>query len=170
MSLSLNIEQNLAGLDVFLEEVFEAEAEFAAAEIAKEVRIMRAGGIDDDVIRQTLEADFAAKGRIFGRIDNSVRGHVVGSIIAASNGAQQEVYRDAGITDELRRWIVVNLGPNAAATPCPDCIPRQDRVETIETWQAIGEPGTGWSVCKQFCYCLLIPEVIEMEGRQDILT
>ena len=65
MSLSQRIDANIAGLDGFLDEVFAAEAEFAAAEIAKEIRIMRAGGLDDDAIKAVLEADFRDKGRIF---------------------------------------------------------------------------------------------------------
>ena len=40
--------------------------------------------------------------------------------------------------------------------PCPDCVDRQDRVEPLEVWQAIGEPGSGWSVCRGRCRCKLV--------------
>ena len=169
MSLSLNIEENVAALESFIDEVISVEAEVAAATIAKEVTIMRASGMGDDAIKARLEADFAARGRIFGQIETTTKAHVAGLISAASNGAQQEVYEDAGIESDLRRWVVVNLGPTATTKPCPDCPSRQDQVEPIDIWQIIGEPGSGWSVCVPWDYCLLVPVEVNMPGRIDVV-
>ncbi len=169
MSLSQNIEANVAGLEFFIDDVLLAEATAAAALIEKEVAIMRAGGMGDDAIQAVLQADFDSKGRIFGQIENSTKAHVSGLIAAASRGAAEEVYLDAGITSDLRRWVVVNLGPGAVTKPCPDCPSRQDRVESIETWQIIGEPGSGWSVCGPHDYCILVPTEINMPGKVDVV-
>ena len=169
MSLSQNIEENVAALEFFIDDVILAEAEAAAVNIAKEVTIMRASGMSDDAIRVRLEADFAIRGRIFGQIETATKAHVAGLISAASRGAAEEVYLDAGITSDLRRWVVVNLGPGAVTKPCPDCPSRQDRVESIETWQIIGEAGSGWSVCGPHDYCILVPTEINMPGRVDVI-
>lgn len=162
------LEQNIAALEVSIDEALLIEAVFAAALLEREIGIMRISGLGEGAIKEVLEADFAAKGRIFGQIENATKAHVAGMIVEASHSAEQEVYADAGI-DNLRRWIVINLGPAAVKEPCRDCISRQDRVETIEVWQAIGEPRSGWSLCRQHCYCRLEPVQINIPGRIDVI-
>ena len=164
MTLSQNIEANVAGLEFFIDEVILAEARAAVGVIEKEVAIRRLAGLSDEAIEAQLMADFNSKGRIFGQIETTTKAHVAGLISAASNGAQQEVYQDAGITSNLRRWVVVNRPPRV----CPDCPSRQGRVETIEFWQLIGEPGSGWSVCGAWDYCLLVPVDVEMDDVVDV--
>ncbi len=162
------LEQNIVALELFIDEALLIEAEFAAALLEREIGIMRASGLGEEAIKEVLDADFAAKGRIFGQIENATKAHVAGMLTEAAHSASQEVYIDAGVSD-LRRWVVANLGPAAIAKPCPDCIGRQDRVETIEVWQAIGEPRSGWSVCRQHCYCQLEPVQVNIPGRIDII-
>ena len=160
--------QNIAALELFIDEALLIEAEFAASLLEREIGIMRASGLGEEAIKEVLDADFAAKGRIFGQIENATKSHVSGMITAASSSAQQEVYFAAGVPD-VRRWVVVNLGPNAVAKPCPDCPSRQDQVEPLEVWQAIGEPGSGWSICRQHCYCILVPEEVNLPGTVDVI-
>jgi hypothetical protein len=50
-------------------------------------------------------------------------------------------------------WITPN-GHNA----CPDCQKRQNVKLTIELWEQLGRPGSGLTICKENCYCMLIPE------------
>ena len=168
MSLSFNIEESLGGLESYIDRVIRAEAVWAAALIEKEIEILRAGGMLDEAIRVRLQTDFDTKGRIFGQIENATKAHVSGMITAASASAQHEVYAAAGVPD-VRRWIVVNLGINKITEPCPDCPSRQDRVEPLEVWQAIGEPGSGWSICRGHCYCLLVPEEVNLPGKVDVI-
>ena len=40
---------------------------------------------------------------------------------------------------------------------CPDCRPRQGRIETMELWELIGEPRSGFSMCGTDCTCRLVP-------------
>ncbi len=162
------LEQNIAALELFIDEALLIEAEFAASLLEREIGIMRASGLDDIAIKEVLDADFAAKGRIFGQIENATKAHVAGMLTAASNSAQQEVFSEA-VASDLRRWVVVNLGPAAVTKPCPDCVSRQDRIEPLEVWQAIGEPGSGWSVCRQYCYCILVPEEVNLPGKVDVI-
>ncbi len=168
MSLSQNIEESLIGLESFVDEVLLEEARFAAELVDKEVRLLRLSGLSDDAIKARLLADFNAKGRIFGQIENATKAHVAGFIGAASNSAMEEVFSAANVGN-LRRWVVVNLGPGATTKPCPDCPSRQDRVEPIEVWQVIGEPGSGWSVCGPWDYCKLVHVEINMPGSVDVV-
>jgi hypothetical protein len=42
---------------------------------------------------------------------------------------------------------------------CDDCAPRHGMGGlTLDEWERIGLPGSGWSVCGGNCECLLIPE------------
>lgn len=163
-----DLELNIAALEIFIDEALLIEAEFAAALLEREIGLMRASGLSEAAIKEVLDADFAVKGRIFGQIETATKSHVAGMITAASSSAQQEVYFEAGVPDE-RRWIVVNLGINKITEPCPDCPSRQDRVEPLEVWQAIGEPGSGWSICRGHCYCLLVPEEVNLPGKVDVI-
>ena len=160
--------QNIAALELFIDEALLIEAEFAAALLEREIGILRISGLDEVAIKEILDADFAVKGRIFGQIENATKAHVAGMITAASASAQHEVYAAAGVPDE-RRWIVVNLGINKITQPCPDCPSRQDRVEPLEVWQVIGEPGSGWSICRGHCYCILAPEEVNLPGKVDVI-
>ena len=153
MSLSFNIEESLEGLESYIDEVIRAEAVFAAALIEKEIAILRAGGLSDEGIRLRLQADFDSKGRIFGQIENNIKGHVAGLITAASAKAQEEVYLDAGIDTDLRKWVTVNRGTKKV---CPDCPSRHGQIERLIDWQDIGMPGSGWSVCGPHDDCIFV--------------
>jgi hypothetical protein len=59
------------------------------------------------------------------------------------------------LTDMKYKWILDKSVKN-----CPDCIRRsQYPARTLAQWTAIGKPGSGITVCRQNCYCTLIPEV-----------
>ena len=111
------LEQNIAALEFFIDDAFLIEAQYGAALLEREIGIMRASGLGEEAIKEVLDADFAAKGRIFGQIENATKAHVAGMLTEAAHSASQEVYIDAGVSD-LRRWVVVNLGPAAIAKPC----------------------------------------------------
>ena len=159
MSLSFNIEESLGGLESYIDRVIRAEAVWAAALIEKEIEILRAGGMLDEAIRVRLQTDFDTKGRIFGQIENNIKGHVAGLITAASAKAQEEVYLDAGIDTELRKWVTVNRGTSKV---CPDCPSRHGQIERLIDWQDIGLPGSGWSVCGPHDDCILVLPEIEV--------
>ncbi|KKM80603.1 hypothetical protein LCGC14_1338260, partial [marine sediment metagenome] len=79
--------QNIAALEVFIDEALLIEAEFAASLLEREIGIMRASGLSDEAIKEVLDADFAVRGRIFGQIENATKAHVAGMITAASASA-----------------------------------------------------------------------------------
>ena len=71
----------------------------------------------------------------------------------ASRLGQDRIYGDS-----------VNMQWVSVGTPkiCPDCEERIGDVKTWDEWEAEGLPATGFSVCKEYCYCQIIPDSIEM--------
>ena len=60
------------------------------------------------------------------------------------------------------RWVAVSKNL------CPDCEDRAGEIDTWEGWESRGMPASGWSVCKEYCYCQLIPEDIEINDKLKI--
>ena len=118
----------------------------------------RLAGMTDDVIQTLLIADISEGGFILGAYANGLTTTVKGGINILGKAGAMNTYQEAGVTDF--RWIVTN-GKKA----CPDCIPRGGRVESKDYWQTIGEPATGWSVCKSNCGCVL--EAVQYDGKKS---
>ena len=49
-------------------------------------------------------------------------------------------------------WVTV-----AGHKICGDCDSVGGKVKTYEQWETEGLPGSGWSVCKGYWYCVLDP-------------
>ena len=134
-----------------------ATASKSAIDIELFIQQSRLAGLTDDVIEVLLIADLAEGGFIFGAYANGLTRNISNSVnILGKAGAMNE-YIGAGV--EQFRWIA------RSAKPCPDCSPREGEVETKEQWMMIGEPATGWSVCKQHCNCIL--EAVQYEGKTE---
>ena len=129
------------GIDIFL------------TRIEREVTLLRNAGISESAIINILGNDLAANGRIFGEFRNTIKRGVVSSVMQASRMGQDRVHGD-----RMRfRWVSVG-------TPkiCVDCTPRIGEVRSWEEWEALGLPASGFSVCKEFCYCQLVPFDVPM--------
>ena len=129
------------GIDVF------------ATKLEREIALLRNAGLSQAGIVEVLGNDFATNGRIFGEFRNSVKRGIVSATMHASRIGQDRVYGDS----MNMQWVSVG-------TPkiCPDCELRIGEVRSWDEWEAIGLPASGFSVCKEFCYCQLIPSSIEM--------
>ena len=119
--------------------------------LEQEVARLTRSGVSQQSIIGVLDSDFRGKGRIFGEFGNSIKRGVVG-------GINQAFRRSGGMGGKLR-WITVSKNV------CPDCESRAGELDTWEGWEAVGMPASGWSVCKEYCYCQLIPEDIEIDDR-----
>ena len=71
--------------------------------------------------------------------------------------------QDSVYGNQLMQWVSVG-SPNI----CPDCSKRVGEIRTFQEWLSLGLPATGWSICREFCYCQIIPEDIEIESRIEI--
>lgn len=58
------------------------------------------------------------------------------------------------------QWVSVG-----SSKICEDCEARIGQIETWEQWEALGYPATGFSVCKENCYCQLVPEEVDIDDR-----
>ena len=117
-------------------------------EIRAEIRKLRAAGISDREIGRILASDLENGGRIFGGFRNNVKRGVVSGIMQGHRVGQDNVYGN----NLKMRWVSVG-SPNI----CPDCQKRLGRIESWNVWEVLGLPASGFSVCKESCYCQLIP-------------
>ena len=129
------------GIDIFI------------TRIEREIALLRNAGISEAAIVDILGNDLATGGRIFGEFRNTIKRGIVSATMQASRLGQDRVY---GNSVDMQ-WVSVG-------TPkiCVDCENRIGEVRTWNEWELIGLPASGFSVCKEFCYCQLIPSEIEM--------
>tara|TARA_R110000744_G_C19115127_1_gene535270 strand:+ start:46 stop:510 length:465 start_codon:yes stop_codon:yes gene_type:complete len=122
--------------------------------LGQEVDRLTRSGVSEQSIARVLDTDFRSKGRIFGEFGNSIKRGVVGGI--------NQAFRRAGEMGQKLRWITVSKNI------CPDCESRAGELDTWEGWESRGMPASGWSVCKEYCYCQLMPEDVEMNDTIKI--
>ena len=135
------------GIDIFL------------TRLEREIALLRNAGISESAIVDILGNDFATNGRIFGEFRNTVKRGVVASVMQASRIGQDRVYGDS-----------VNMLWVSVVTPkiCVDCSSRIGEIRSWNEWEALGLPASGFSVCKEFCYCQLVPEDVEMPASLSL--
>ena len=126
--------------------------------IEQQINIFRQAGMSDSGIVSSLQGDLQTNGRIFGEYSNSIKRGVISGIMQGSRLGQDRIYGN-----QLMQWISVG-------TPriCEDCEARVGEIQTYQDWIAAGLPATGWSLCREFCYCQLIPSEIEMDEKIEI--
>ena len=117
--------------------------------LEREIALLRNAGITDAAILDILGNDLATNGRIFGEFRNTIKRGIESATMQASRIGADRVYGDS----MMFRWVSVG-------TPriCPDCEERIGEIRSWEEWEAFGFPASGFSVCKEFCYCQLVPE------------
>ena len=120
----------------------------------QEIDRLTRSGLDEQSIIGVLEQDFISNGRIFGELRNSIKRGVVGGI--------NQAFRSVGKMGEKLRWVTVSKNV------CDDCLSVSGEIDTLENWEGRGLPGSGWSICKEYCYCQLIPEDIEIDDNLKI--
>ena len=116
--------------------------------LKQEIERLARSGVSEQSIIGVLSTDFRENGRIFGELSNSIKRGVVGGI--------NQAFRRSGEMGRKLRWITVSKNV------CPDCESRAGELDTWEGWESRGMPASGWSVCKEYCYCQLMAEDIEI--------
>ena len=117
--------------------------------LEKSVSNMMVNGMTDDAIKTVLETDMKEGGRIFGQFRNDIKSQVVFSI---NQSAKLGQYKHYDMDKMLFTWVTVG-----GHKVCPDCDARTGQIKSWAEWEAEGLPGSGWSVCKGYCYCVLDP-------------
>ena len=117
----------------------------------QEIDRLTRSGLDEQSIIGVLEQDFISNGRIFGELRNSIKRGVIGGI--------NQAFRPARQMGEVLRWVAVSKNI------CDDCKSIAGEIDTWKNWQSRGVPGSGWSICREYCYCQLIPEDIDIDDK-----
>jgi len=117
--------------------------------LRQESERLRRSGVDEQSIIGVLSQDFGSNGRIFGELRNSIKRGVVGGI--------NQAFRRAGEMGQSLKWVAISKNL------CDDCRTRAGEIDTWENWEARGMPGSGWSVCKEYCYCQLVPASLDVD-------
>ena len=139
-SASLIMQQGLSNA------VFDAQK--FGVDINKRVSELANAGIAPDQIKKLIDQDLKQAGRIFGNLKNSTKETLSNGINQTGRAGQFEAYKP---TDELM-WVTV-----AGHKVCTDCSSRSGQINVLAEWESLGMPGTGWSVCRGYCYCILDP-------------
>ena len=125
------------------------QAEIFELQIQQELATMITNGMADDAAELVIKADLKKKGGLFGMLNNSIKAALIEGINQSSRLGQYEQY-------ELDRteftWVTVS-----GHRICDDCNSRAGDTGTFEYHSNKGLPGAGWSLCKQYCYCVLDP-------------
>ena len=124
------------------------DSESFALNVDKYVTQLRSNGINDETIEEQLTKDMEEGGKIFGLLKNAIGAAVVLGIAQSARFGQYEEFD----MDQEFTWITV-----AGHRICPDCEGRAGVTLPFSDWEAMGLPGSGWSVCGSFCYCVLDP-------------
>ena len=135
------------GIDIFV------------TKIEREVALLRNAGVGTGAISDILSTDLTTNGRIFGEYRNTIKRGIVSATMHASRVGQDRIYGDS----VAMQWVSVG-------TPkiCVDCEARIGEVRTWADWESLGLPASGFSVCKEFCYCQLIPVSIPMSSSLQL--
>ena len=131
-----------------------------AVRVERAVQTFRAAGVSEQSIFGILSEDLSNHGSIFGGLRNSiVRGIVFGNNQFSRIG-QIGVYGDSV---ESFRWVTIK-----GHRICDDCQGREGEVDTLDGWIERGMPGSGWSVCGGYCYCILVPVDFQTSGTIEV--
>tara|TARA_Y100001963_G_C6765313_1_gene441866 strand:+ start:200 stop:1576 length:1377 start_codon:yes stop_codon:yes gene_type:complete len=117
--------------------------------LEKSVFSMTQAGASQDIIKQTLANDMGTGGRIFGQLRNDTKASIVDGI---NQSAKMGQYANYDLDKGEFAWVAVG-----GHRVCLDCDGRAGQKMTFEEWEGEGLPGSGWSVCQGYCYCVLDP-------------
>ena len=139
------------------------DADVFDSRVTKAIRTQGASGMSAAAISAGLANDMATGGPIFGEIRNTIKGSLVEGISQTGRAGSFEAYDADDKT--MFMWVTV-----AGHKVCLDCAPRGGQEKTLKEWEQEGMPGSGWSVCKGYCYCILDPSGkisprLQMEAR-----
>ena len=127
--------------------------------IEREIALLRNAGVSEAAILDILGNDLATGGRIFGEFRNTIKRGIVSATMHASRVGQDRIYGDS----VAMQWVSVG-----SPKICIDCEDRIGLIKSLEEWEALGLPASGFSVCKEFCYCQLIPASIPMRSSLQL--
>ena len=119
-----------------------------ATRLEQQVVNMTASGMTKKEIMRSINQDKISGGRIFGELRNDIKENVskvttnAGRLGSFANYTKKDLFA----------WVTVT-----GHKICIDCAARSGTILSYKEWESAGTPGTGWSVCRGYCYCVLDP-------------
>ena len=132
-----------------------------ALTIEELVTALKAQGMSREAIRELLRRDLMEGGRIFGAFRNGL----IAQARQALGGVVENAKVDILEARKKRRyrWQTAGFGK-----VCEDCSRRSGKVKSYAEWRAIGLPRSGFSVCRGYCRCQLLPDSAEPADALDL--
>ena len=124
------------------------KADTFSNEITRTVQSLAGSGVSNEQIKNVLAQDMANGGKIFGALRNGTKEEIVNTMNQASRLGQFEEYG----TQDTYVWVTVG-----GHKICGDCDSRSGTQMSYDKHAQEGLPGSGWSVCGGYCYCVLDP-------------
>ena len=103
----------------------------------------------DDAAEMVIKGELKKGGRLFNMLRNSIKSAIIEGVNQSSRLGQYEQYQ---LDQTEFTWVTVS-----GHRICEDCESRSGDTGTFEYHASKGLPGSGWSLCKQYCYCVLDP-------------
>lgn len=124
-----------------------AESDILADKLEIRIRQMMTSGMGAPQIIDVLKRDLRGGGPLFSGFASTFKSQVFPVIDNVAQGAVIDQN-----TDALKwKWITTSYDP------CDDCKPRHGQVKTYAEWEKLGLPRSGFSVCGDYCKCVLAP-------------
>jgi len=144
----LTPEQELLLLSII--EKAAVQAEIIELRIQQERATMITNGMSEKGAEMASKVDFKKGGTLHSLVQNYIKSSIIEGVNQSSRLGQYEEYDlDVGTFT----WVTVS-----GHRICDDCESRSKMPpRTFNQWADIGLPGAGWSICKQYCYCVLDP-------------
>ena len=125
------------------------QAEIIELQIQQEIATMVNNGMSVKGAEMAIKVDFKKGGTLHSLIQNYIKSSIIEGVNQSSRLGQYEEYElDVGTFT----WVTVS-----GHRICDDCNSRAGDIGTFNYHADKGLPGAGWSICKQYCYCVLDP-------------
>ena len=122
------------------------QADVFGTQVEATVARLSRNGVAPEAIATAIGADMTAGGQIFGTLRTAIKAGIVEQMNQSGRIGMMEQYPDT------TRFTWVTGGGHRI---CQDCGPRGGTTLTWDEWVSEGLPGSGWSVCAGYCYCIL---------------
>ena len=125
------------------------QAEIIELQIHQEIATMVNNGMSVKGAEMAIKVDFKKGGTLHSLIQNYIKSSIIEGVNQSSRLGQYEEFElDVGTFT----WVTVS-----GHRICDDCNSRAGDTGTFNYHADKGLPGAGWSICKQYCYCVLDP-------------
>ena len=146
----MGVDETLGGITQYMTIGLNHEVEATVLNIESAIARMKATGMADAAIETAIMTDLVNGEQIFGGFRAGLRNLLKNGVELAAFHSLVTGLSARGV--EKFKWVT------AGGRICPDCEVRHNQVQTLDVWESVGLPKSGFSVCNEHCRCVLVPE------------